>query len=240
MIGALKSDWIKFQHTWILALVLLGPIGVVSLTGVHYAVSFGEMAQVGVNDWPALIQNINFLLIPALILGLTLLASLMTGMEHQGNTWKQLLALPVSRFKIYASKFIWLVLYLVLSSVLALIGTVILGYLLGFSHQPIPWHKVIQEGFAPYLGSYALMALQLLLSVLFANQSYAISVGIIGVIVSFAKVVGHLVPNWIPWVYPGAAAAYSSSASQAIVLSVVVCFLLLCCGIYFFSKHEVK
>ncbi|WP_368780994.1 ABC transporter permease [Alicyclobacillus fastidiosus] len=81
-------------------LVFLGPIGVVSLTGVHYAVSFEEMFHTGVNNWPYLIQNINFLLIPALILGLTLIASLMTGMEHQGNTWKQLLAMPVPRVKI--------------------------------------------------------------------------------------------------------------------------------------------
>lgn len=240
MLGALKSDWIKFQHTWILALVFLGPIGVVSLTGVHYAVSYHEMVQPGVNDWAALVQNINFLLIPALILGLTLLASLMTGIEHQGHTWKQLLALPVPRLKIYCSKFIWLLLYLVVSSALAFIGTIIDGYLIGFAHQPIPWHAVFQEGFAPYLASYALIAFQMLLSVLIANQSFAISAGIIGVIVSFANVIAHVVPKWVPWVYPGGAAAYSSSASQAIVLSMVVCFLLFCVGIYFFSKHQVK
>lgn len=240
MLGALKSDWIKFQHTWILALVFLGPIGVASLTGVHYAVSYHEMVHVGVNNWPALIQNINFLLIPALVLGLTLLASLMTGMEHQGNTWKQLLALPVTRLKIYGSKFIWLLLYLVVSSAVAFIGTFVDGYLIGFAHQAIPWHAVFQEGFAPYFGSYALIALQLLLSVLIANQSFAISVGIIGVIISFANVIAHVVPNWMPWVYPGTAAAYSHAANQSILLSMVVCFLLICVGIYFFSKHQVK
>lgn len=240
MVGALKSDWIKFQHTWILALVFLGPIGVASLTGVHYAVSYHEMVQPGANNWPMLVQNINFLLIPALILGLTLLASLMTGMEHQGNTWKQLLALPVPRWKLYLSKLIWLVLYLVLSSALAFVGTLIDGYLIGFAHQSIPWQALFQEGFAPYVASYALIAFQLILSVMIANQSFAISAGIIGVIVSFAYEISPVVPKWVPWVYPGAAAAYSSTATESIALAIGVCFLLFCVGIYFFSKHQVK
>lgn len=240
MLGALRSDWIKFQHTWILPLCVLGSIGVNSLTGVHYLVSWHEMVPQGVNHWVGLIQNVNFLTIPALVLGVTLLASLMTGMEHQGNTWKQLLALPVSRFKIYGSKFIWLLLYLAFSSMLAMIGTVITGYLLGFGNQSIPWHAVLQEGFGPYVASYALIGLQLILSVLIANQSFAISAGIIGVIVSFANVIAHVVPKWMPWVYPGEAAAYTQSGAQPIVLSVIVCFLLLCCGIYFFTRQEVK
>lgn len=240
MWGALKSDWIKFQHTWILPLAILGAAGVNSLTGVHYLVSWHEMVPPGENHWPGLIQNVNFLTIPALVLGVGLLASLMSGMEHQGNTWKQLLALPVSRFKIYGSKFIWLLLYLVFASILTIIGTIITGDLLGFASQPIPWHAVLQEGFGPYIASYALIAIQLLLSVLIANQSFAISAGIIGVIISFANVIAHVVPTWLPWVYPGEAAAYSPSGAQPFVLSIVVCFVLLCFGIYLFTKQQVK
>ena len=240
MWGALKSDWIKFQHTWILPLAILGAIGVNSLTRVHYLVSWHEMVPPGVNHWAGLIQNMNFLTIPALVLGVALLASLMTGMEHQGNTWKQILALPVSRLKIYGSKFIWLLLYLAFASILAMVGSIITGDLLGFGNQPIPWHEVLREGFGPYIAAYALIAIQLLLSVLVVNQSFAISAGIIGVIISFANVVAHVVPHWVPWVYPGEAAAYSQSGAQPFVLSIIVCFLLLCCGIYFFTKQQVK
>lgn len=239
MLGALKSDLIKFRHTWILPLCILGAVGVVSLTGVHYAVSYREMVRPGSNDWPGLIQNINFLLIPALILGVALIASLMSGMEHQGNTWKQLLAMPVPRVKMYFSKFIWLAVFLAGATALALVGTGILGFLLGF-HGPVPWKAVFQEGFAPYIAAYALMALQLVLSVLVANQSLAISVGIVGVIVSFANMITHLIPNWIPWVYPASAAPYASSAAHYMTLSILVCLLLLCCGIYLFAKHQAK
>ncbi|WP_067624134.1 ABC transporter permease [Alicyclobacillus acidiphilus] len=240
MWGALKSDLIKFQHTWILPLVILAAVGVNSLTGVHYLVSWHEMAPPGVNHWVGLIQNVNFLTIPAIVLGVALLASLMNGMEHQGNTWKQLLALPISRLKIYSSKLIWLLLYLLFASVLTMVGTLLTGYLLGFGSNPIPWHAVLQEGFGPYVASYALIGLQLLLSVLIANQSFAICVGIVGVIISFAHVVAKVVPSWIPWVYPGDAAAYSRTPGQAIFLSLIVCVALLCLGIYWFTKKQIQ
>lgn len=239
MWGALKSDKIKFRHTWILPLCILGAVGVVSLTGVHYAVSYHEMVRPGVNNWPGLVQNINFLLIPALVLGVALIASLMTGMEHQGHTWKQLLAMPVPRIQMYLSKFIWTALYLLFATALAFAGTIILGFLLGF-HAQIPWQAVFQEGFAPYVAAYALIGLQLILSVLVANQSLAISVGIVGVIVSFANVITHLIPNWVPWVYPESAAPYAGSATHFIVLSLIVCVLLLGVGIWMFIKHEAK
>lgn len=240
MRGALRSDWIKFQHTWILPLTILGAIGVNSLTGVHYLVSWQGMVAEGATNWAGLIHNVNFLSIPTLVFGVALLASLMNGMEHQGNTWKQILALPVSRAKIYGSKFIWMALYLVFSSVLAMIGTVITGYLLGFGSHPVPWHEVLQEGFGPYIASYALIGIQLILSVLIANQSFAISLGMIGGIISFANVVANVVPNWMPWVYPGSAEAYAKTPGTPMIVSVIIGLVLLCVGFYFFAKREVK
>lgn len=41
--------------------------------------------------------------------------------------------------------------YLVFSSALAMIDTVIKGYLLGFGSHPSAWHEVLEEGFGPYI-----------------------------------------------------------------------------------------
>jgi len=237
MMGVLASDLIKFRKTWIKALVLLGPFGVVSLTGVRYALNYHGMVHPDSQaSWPMLIQNINFLLIPTLVLGVALMASLMTGMEHQGHTWKQLLALPIPRYKILLSKFVWLIAFVAVACALAVVGTVLLGWMLGF-HPHVPWQSVLQEGFFPYLASYALIAIQILLSVLVSNQALSISVGVMGVIASFAR---GLIPNWVPWVYPSRAAPYGIHAGQAVGMGMLVCFFMLCLGTYLFSKHQVK
>jgi hypothetical protein len=148
MKGALLSDWIKMRRTWIKILVFLCPFGVVSLESVRYAIFYNRIVIPSSNtmNWVNLIGAINELLLPSLILGIALL----TGLEHQGNTWKQLLALPISRVKLYASKFIWLIGFLAISASLCAIGTTVLGLILGFGIHA-PWLTVLKEGFYPYL-----------------------------------------------------------------------------------------
>jgi hypothetical protein len=204
---AMVADAYKLPRTWILPLVLLGPSGVIALVAVRYAIEYDRLWNVSKDHWGLLIRSVNSVALPTLILGITILSSLLAGMEHRGRMWKQVCALPVRRLWLYVSKFAWLALLLTFAAFLCAMGTVLLGMALGFGTH-IPWSSLLQMGFAPYLAAYALLALQLLLSILVANQAYAILAGVISVILVLSS---QLLPHWLPWTYPFFASPAASS-----------------------------
>lgn len=196
------AEGIKLRRTWVWPPVYLGPFGVISLTATRYALRYTYLVHPGADNWGQLVSSINSLSIPALVLGIAIVSSMISGMEHRGRMWKQMLALPVRRTHFYIGKFMWLLILLFIASMLCSIGALGLGIALGFGF-PIPFGHVATSSVYPYLASYALIALQLLLSVTVVNQASAIMVGVIAVIASFAF---RLLPQWLPWVYPTRAA----------------------------------
>ncbi|MFD1677989.1 ABC transporter permease [Alicyclobacillus fodiniaquatilis] len=250
---ALMSDWIKMRKTWIRFLVILGPLGVIALNAARYAASYQSIVTPGADaqNWALLIQNVDHLLLPSLMLGITLLTSLLSGLEHRGHAWKQLLALPVSRSRIYMSKFILIAGLLAVSSTLCAIGTLCLGFAFGFTTH-VPWLHVLGECYYPYLASYGVLAIQLLLSMLMANQSFAITLGVLGMIISgLSDALTHdsLTHAWhwarfVPWVYPSLSAA-THATIQYLDIKYVICGLIasavwLLLGSWGFTHKEVK
>ncbi|SIE32972.1 Uncharacterized protein conserved in bacteria [Mycobacteroides abscessus subsp. abscessus] len=63
-----------------------------------------------------MIGEASFLSIPAIMLGLALVTSMIANIEHQTNAWKQLLALPVSKGKVFTSKFLLAAILLFISA----------------------------------------------------------------------------------------------------------------------------
>src|SRR4051794_27464722 len=75
----------------------------------------------------------SWLIFPLLI---TIVLSMMAKMEHSQNGWKQLLALPVERGKVYAAKLIVGVALIVYSLILLYAGLVSAGHFLGIENIP--------------------------------------------------------------------------------------------------------
>ena len=248
---ALKSDWIKMRKTWIVALAVLGPFGVIALNAMRYM--HGNHIGVTHDDafnWALLIQNISHLLMPCLILGTALITSLLVGMEHQGHTWKLLLTLPVSHVQIYVSKFIWILGLLAISTTLCAIGTFGIGLTFGFTTH-IPWIKVLQSCYYPYFAAYGIVAIQLLLASHFSNQSLGITLGVLGMIAS--GLTDALAPDalvhaitwarWIPWTYPSLSSISHGTVQHIhfiyVIYGMVVSTLMVCLGVSLFLKKEV-
>lgn len=233
----LTADAVKLRRTWVIALVLLGPFGVLSLNLVRYLLLYHQLVAPPGAHWPALMRAIASLMLPTLVLGIPLLASLLSGPEHQGNAWKQLLAMPVPRAAFYLSKFIWILVLLAVSIALLLMGTVILGTGLGFGLQGLTLNQLMTTGYYPYLASYAIVAVQLLLSVMMANQTVPLVLGVIGLIAALAT---SFIPHWIPWTYPVLSTPLLyDQTGQFVALGVAVCGVLLAIGILLFRRKEV-
>lgn len=229
---AVQAEIMKLRRTWVLPLAVLGPAGVVGVTSLRIALR--PVVMPGSNNWPTLVGEIQAPLVPALILGIAILGALVAGMEHRGRMWKAQRSLPVSATGLYAAKFLSLAGLLAVSACLCAIGTAVAG--ISFGYGPVPWGPVWVEGIRPYIASYGLIGLQLAMSVLFANQAYAIGVGIVSFLVGTG---GAMLPAWLPTAYPGHAAASAGFQGWTYALAgLAVGAVLLAAGAYLFRRQE--
>lgn len=168
--------------------------------------------------WGGLLSEIVPFVPIALYLGGTLICSLIANVEHQTSSWKQLLALPVSRTAVFIAKLLLCLLLLIVSCLLLSAGTVVLGLLLGFGAQPIPLADILRMGFAAYAGAMPVIALQLWLSLSSRNQTLPVSLGLTLSLVSpFGVYFTEWVPlSWRPW--PGAIRVLGCSAEPVCCL----------------------
>ncbi|MEK3888570.1 ABC transporter permease [Bacillus sp. FSL K6-3431] len=174
----LKSDLLKLKRKWIWFLVFLGPFGVIGLQGVNYGLRYDWLVRPEYDLWNDLLINVNMLLPLTLMLGIAIISSMTASVEHQQNAWKQVLALPVTKFSVFTSKFVMNLLLLAISCLLVLIGTIILGLILKFG-MDIPIKDISKNSFYPLFAALPILALQTWLSITMKNQSLPLTTGIL-------------------------------------------------------------
>ncbi|MGG1879914.1 MULTISPECIES: ABC transporter permease [Paenibacillus] len=237
MLRALSADWMKIRGKGIWFLTALGPIGLVAMQGLNFGLRYDYlMNQYADDPWGGLLHNIaNFVPI-ALFLGITLISSLMANVEHQLSSWKQLLALPISRTAVFSAKFVQAFLLLTVSCILLSAGTAVLGLLLGMSPQEIPYVDLARVGFAPMLAAIPLLAIQLWMSMTLKNQGLPVGIGITASVVS---VFTYQFPNWMPlkwpvlaYVGPGEVKVVGAGLCLGLVISLM--------GLIHFNRRDVN
>lgn len=236
MLSILASDFIKIKRKMIWFLIVLGPFGVVALEAVNFGLRYDYLTKVYEKDlWAGVIAEAGYLAIPALMLGLTLIASMISNIEHQTNAWKQLLALPVSKLQVFTGKFVLTTLLLFVSSTFLFIGIIILGIFLKFGTD-IPFLSLLKMAYYPYLAAMPFIALQIWLSVTMKNQAIPLVIGIVGTILSLMS---YRFPDWMPWKWPSLNNGWDDPLYS-------VCFGLACglaiylIGLLDFSRKDVK
>src|SRR5690606_24706793 len=103
MISLLQSEWYKVRKSNIIYILFAAPL-VGLLIGI---VGGSSVFPVEVNQWAGalLMMNLTYaLLFLPLVTGV--LAATVCRYEHQAGGWKQLLALPVTRGKVFMSKYL--------------------------------------------------------------------------------------------------------------------------------------
>ncbi|GIP24552.1 MULTISPECIES: ABC transporter permease [Paenibacillus] len=237
MIGrALSADFLKIRGKGIWFLIFIAPIGLVAMQALNFGLRYEFMvARANGNLWMSIIKNI-FLFVPmALFMGSTLVSSMLAGVEHQLSSWKQLLALPISRTTVFISKFLVCVFLLAISCLVLSLGALLLGLCLGIS-TPVPWAELLRLGFFPFLGSLPVLALQLYLSLTFKNQALPVTLGLAMAICSlFTGQLADLMPlNWPSLAF--AAPNYIVYLSAGVVLGL----LILAVALVHFNRKDVN
>ncbi|SIR41798.1 MULTISPECIES: ABC transporter permease [unclassified Paenibacillus] len=237
MIGRMLSvELLKIRRKLLWLLAALGPIGVIGLQAVNYGLRYDYLMKLHADDpWGGLLLQAGSLMLPALFIGLALVASMSAGIEHQAGAWKQLLALPVTRLQVFAGKVLLSLLLLLASCTLLLLLTLGMGLLLGFEPQ-VPWADIVSQSYLPYLAALPFIALQSWLSIVMANQALPLTVGTLGMVFSMFSV---LMPQWMPWSWPDRAVR-SADALQAAGSGLALGVLVLLIGYAHFARKDVS
>lgn len=159
-------------------------------------------ASAGINEWHLSLLSMNFtyaLLFLPLISGV--LASVICRYEHQAGGWKQLLALPVTRGKVYAAKYILLML-LVLAIQLLYLGAIYgVGMIKGYT-DPFPIEIVWKSIFGGWIATFPLAALQLWMSTAFKSFAAPFAVNVVFTLPSILAVNSERFGPYYPWAQP--------------------------------------
>ncbi|WP_243355568.1 ABC transporter permease [Bacillus litorisediminis] len=232
--GTLISlEFLKIKRKGIWFLVFLGPFGVVALQAANFGLRYEWLtAQYAGHLWEGLLSNIGSLGVPALIIGSAIITSMLANIEHQSRSWKQWLALPIKRWQFYLSKLIVSVFLLFMSTMLLAIGAIVLGIALDFGTD-IPYDELAKYCVFPTVAGLPIILSQLWLAVRFSNQSIAISIGVLGTVVSLWA---YYAPLWLPWVWP----YMPEGISYTLLLSTVVAIIIMIVSIGDFVNREVR
>ncbi len=157
---------------------------------------------------------------------------MLANIEHQSRSWKQWLALPIKRWQFYLSKLIVSVFLLFMSTLLLAIGAIVLGIALDFGTD-IPYDELAKYCVFPTVAGLPIILSQLWLAVRFSNQSIAISIGVLGTVVSLWA---YYAPLWLPWVWP----YMPEGISYTLLLSTVVAIIIMIVSIGDFVNREVR
>lgn len=231
----LRTDFLKIKRKGFWFLCFLGPFGVVALQMVNYGVRKDYLLQQSEDDWGYYLLNISGFTPLAIVLGIAILTSFMASVENETNAWKQLIALPVSKMKVYLSKFTVLAFLLLLSSILLMIFTLCYGIYLQLGEQ-IPYGELLKYSFYPYFAAYPLLALQLWIALVSQNQGIPITTGILGVILAYSA---FTLPDWMIWKWPSLMNNWNDPLIN-VWLGIGVGCLLYIMGMIDFTRRDVK
>ncbi|WP_419890882.1 ABC transporter permease [Paenibacillus xylanexedens] len=177
---ALSSDWLKIRGKGIWFLVFLAPLGLTAMQALNFGLRLDYLKeQYADNLWGGLLSNVVVFVPLSLMLGATILSSMIANVEHEQGSWKQLLAMPISRPAVYLAKFLLACVLLVISCLLLTAGIVGLGLILGFHASEIPWMQAIKLGLLPLAGALPVLSLELWLTMVNKNQALPVTLGIV-------------------------------------------------------------
>mgnify|MGYP000935699025 CR=1 FL=1 len=198
MLSILSSEWYKLWKSRFLPIIFVGPI-IALLIGLTE--DFFDK-EIEVNKWFITILSINLvyaLLFLPLITGV--LAGLICRYEHQAGGWKQLLALPVTRGKVFFAKYALLMLIVLFIQLLYLGVVYLIGMQKGYT-EPFPIEIFWKSILGGWVATLPLVALQLWMSIMMKSFAAPFAVNVVFTIPSILAINSERFGPYYPWAQP--------------------------------------
>jgi lantibiotic transport system permease protein len=197
-----KAEILKYKRTSALFLAVGIPLAINGLFLLAYLINGARENATAAQNWDFFLGNLNGTWVTLFLpVGLGILASLVLGLEHADNQWKQQLILGATRVQIYVGKWLAVLGLVFLGSVFLMVGSFIVGGVItGFSD--IPFEQLLRAPFLALLGSLGIISLQTWLALRFRAIGVGLGVALFGAIAGgFA---GQSRQWWyfVPWSFP--------------------------------------
>jgi hypothetical protein len=209
----LKAEGLKLKRTLALRLAICGPMTIVLLVFGMYAERGGKIggadpltgfAQLVLTIWTIIM----FPLYAALV------ATLIAAIEHQSESWKHLLALPVDRVTIFAAKWIAGAGLLLLSSLVLSAGVSVAAEILrlmksAWSSSPLPFVMIFRGALLSFCGAGFLFSIQMWISLRWRNFLPGLVLAVMALVLMFIAIPRGLAffGSLFPWSLPAMAMA---------------------------------
>lgn len=200
MWSILSAEWFKLRKSKMVPIILAGPI-----IGLFIGVTSNlesNTQDLDVNPWYISLFSMNLtyaLLFLPLIAGV--LASLICRYEHQSGGWKQLLALPVTRGKVFVAKYVLIMILMMAMQLLYLCSIFAVGMIKGYT-DPLPMEIVWKSIIGGWVATLPLVALQLWMSIMFKSFAAPFAVNVIFTLPSILAINSKTIGPYYPWAQP--------------------------------------
>jgi len=207
-IRTLYAELLKFKRTLALALVVVAPAAIVSMQLLTY-LRPGMRFPADRDPWMWFAQStVAFWGLIVLPLFVTLETALAGSLEHRGEHWKHLFALPVPRGLIYAAKQCSGMALIAISSALLPIFVLLGGGLLRLLRPNFgltgaaPLGRLFVYMVPVYLGAWLIISIQTWINLRWKNFVLSSAVGITMTVVGMAAISSEW-GSYYPWALPG-------------------------------------
>lgn len=235
MLRLLSADWLKLKKIPVLGTILIGSIGLSVVLAVQ---SYFWGDKISESKGIFIVAILNLFLHFTLMVISTLLSSIIAGNEHDSNSWKKIFSLPISRIYIFFSKTILVISLLAITSLLILLGSIIIWSIFAGFNQII-WTLLLKQITFSFLASLPTIAIQIWLSLCIRNQAVPILIGIIGAVSSlFLARSSSILLNFLPWSYSPLSTPLLPHSIDWVWKGLLVGLLVLVLGAVRFSKQE--
>ena len=244
---AISAETLKMRRTLVLRLAVFAPLMIVLLQfGIH-TVRGDEVGEAHGNPILGYLQII-FTLWTVVFLPFyaSLVASLLADIEHRGQNWSYLLALPVDRHYLYAAKWAAGALLLLFSTLVLWIST--FSTLLLVRLMRVDWHgaalpigTLTKYAFLSLVVTALLFSLQMWISLRFRSFMVGLSVAITGILINIVLLPHKpiMADSLDPWAIPAIALApHSPYRLLAITWGISGGILIMLAGSHFMSRRE--
>ncbi len=193
----IKAEWLKLRKSKILPILFISPL-IAIIAGVK-APGEGSM---GGNEWyvplmyMAVIHGQLFL---PLLTGI--LAAYVCRYEHQFGGWKQLLSLPVTRSRVFLSKYIVVMMLIAFIQLMLLAGLYGIGFIKNFT-DPFPMDILWKSILGGWVACLPLVALQLWVSIAWSSFGAPLALNVIFTLPNILVANSETYGPWYPWAQP--------------------------------------
>lgn len=201
MKNILSAESLKYKRTPFYLVALLYPFIIIAAVFLVFMVSKGDIAENYDNLWNSLIITSHFVTLFVVPISIPILVSTIINIEHESNSWKMLMSLPLSRSSLYWSKLYKVLYFSLISSFILFLGLILMGLTLSFNEN-VPFMLLLKEATYPFIGSFPIITFQLWISIRVKNQAFPIAIGVLGAIAGFFLQQMGSIGSWIFWAYP--------------------------------------